>query len=57
MGGGDGARLEAGECMPGQLQARLWVTSIDLRTHTKDDFHHASRVQAQLQGKIDRGGR
>lgn len=57
MDGGDGSRLEAGECKPGQLQARFWITSIDLWTHTKDDFHQPSRVLGQLQGKADRGGR
>lgn len=57
MDGGDRARLEAGEYMPGQLQVRLWVTSIDSVTHTKDDSHQPSRVQAQLQGKIDGDGK
>lgn len=33
----------------------LWVTSIDWVTHTKDDFHQSSRVQAQLQRKIETG--
>lgn len=57
MDGEDRARLEAGRGRPGQLQARHWLASIDLQTHTKDDFHQPSRVQTQLQGKIDRGGR
>lgn len=55
MDGGDGASLEAGEYMPGQLQTRPLGHLIDWVTHTKDDFHQSSRVQAQLQRKIEMG--